>query len=73
MLTKEDYQKIVNRLMSILGKNINIMDVDGVIIASGDENRIGTLHEGAKEAANRKEEVIIDDDNKNLYRGSKRE
>lgn len=48
MLSHEDYQKIVNRLMNILGKNINIMDTKGVIIASGDSTRIGSFHEGAK-------------------------
>ncbi|MBZ4662710.1 MAG: transcriptional regulator, CdaR [Caloramator sp.] len=72
MLSKEDYQKIVNRLMYILGKNINIMDINGIIIASGDEGRIGTLHEGAREAATFKKEVIICDDNKHLYKGSKK-
>ena len=40
-------QKIVARTMAIIGCNINIMDADGVIIASGDAQRIGQKHDGA--------------------------
>lgn len=72
MLSHEDYQKIVNRLMNILGKNINIMDTKGVIIASGDSTRIGSFHEGAKIAASRKIDVIIDDSNIEYYKGTKK-
>ncbi|MDP9750735.1 CdaR family transcriptional regulator [Thermoanaerobacter pentosaceus] len=72
MLSHEDYQKIVNRLMNILGKNINIMDTKGVIIASGDSTRIGFFHEGAKIAASRKMDVIIDDSNIEYYKGAKK-
>jgi carbohydrate diacid regulator len=72
MLSHEDYQKIVNRLMNILGKNINIMDTKGVIIASGDSTRIGFFHEGAKIAASRKMDVIIDDTNIEYYKGAKK-
>lgn len=40
-------QDIVDKTMAILGKNINIMDKTGMIIASGHPNRLGTYHEGA--------------------------
>ncbi len=33
--------------MSILGKNINIVNNNGVIIGSGDKSRINHFHEGA--------------------------
>ncbi|MCX7904434.1 MAG: helix-turn-helix domain-containing protein, partial [Caloramator sp.] len=72
MLHNEDYQKIVNKLMNILGKNINIMDTSGIIIASGDSSRIGTIHEGSKMAAFKKTDVIIDDKNINFYKGTKK-
>lgn len=72
MLNNEDYQKIVDKLMNILGKNINIMDTKGMIIASGDKNRIGTIHEGAKIAASKKIDIIIDDKNVDYYKGTKR-
>lgn len=40
-------QKIVQRTMDIIDCNINIMDAKGKIIASGDVNRIGEVHDGA--------------------------
>jgi len=40
-------QDIVDKTMSILGKNINIMDEKGVIIGSGDKSRLNQFHEGA--------------------------
>jgi carbohydrate diacid regulator len=55
-------QKIVDRVIVILGKNINIMDDQGIIIASGNEKRIGTFHEAAKLAAHAKREIIVDTD-----------
>lgn len=57
-------QKIVNRVIIILGKNINIMNDQGIIIASGNEKRIGTYHEAAKLAARTKREIIVDTDTK---------
>lgn len=50
MLTLELARAIVNKLMNVLGKNINIMDETGIIIASGDPLRVGTFHEGAAQA-----------------------
>lgn len=47
MLTQELAGAIVNRLMPVLGKNINIMDGKGYIIASGEAKRLGSFHEGA--------------------------
>ncbi len=64
-------QKIVNRLMNILGKNINIMNKDGIIIASGDKGRIGNFHGAAKDAALQKSEIIVNEDNRTQYEGSK--
>ncbi|MBM7557031.1 CdaR family transcriptional regulator [Halanaerobacter jeridensis] len=39
---------IVNRTTKLLGKNINIMDENGLIIGSGDKERIDQFHEGAE-------------------------
>ena len=47
MLTKELARTIVSKLIAVLGKNINLMDQKGYIIASGDSSRVGTFHEGA--------------------------
>lgn len=40
-------QEIVNRTMKIINRNINVMNDKGVIIGSGDQNRIHSIHEGA--------------------------
>ncbi|KXS41158.1 MAG: carbohydrate diacid regulator [Candidatus Frackibacter sp. T328-2] len=48
-LTPHLAQTIVDRTMQILERNINIMDEEGVIIGSGNEDRINTLHEGARQ------------------------
>jgi len=46
-ITHKLAQNIVNKTMSILEKNINIMDENGVIIGSGDKSRLNQFHEGA--------------------------
>ncbi|SHH68085.1 carbohydrate diacid regulator [Clostridium grantii DSM 8605] len=70
LLNRNDVQKIVNRVVSILGKNINIMDQNGIIIGSGDELRVNDYHEAAKISAQEKREIIVTEENKNLYKGS---
>ncbi|MFS2247488.1 CdaR family transcriptional regulator [Bacillus sp. A31] len=47
-LTAELAQEMVERTMRILDKNINVMNADGVIIGSGERNRIGQKHDGAR-------------------------
>lgn len=71
LIEKYEYQNIVNKLINILGKNINIMDAMGVIIASGDNSRINTFHEGAKHAADLNKEIIVDESNLNQFSGCK--
>lgn len=51
-LNRDLANRIVKRIMSTLNHNINVMDENGVIIASGDESRIGQTHKGAIEAIN---------------------
>lgn len=46
-LTAELAQQIVDKTMKIIGCNVNIIDTNGLIIGSGDPERIGELHEGA--------------------------
>ena len=70
-IEKYEYQNIVDRLMTILGKNINIMDANGIIIASGDITRIASFHKGAKEASILNKEIIIDESNIELFNGCK--
>jgi carbohydrate diacid regulator len=53
-------QEIVTRTMRIIPFNINVMDADGVILASGNPARIGELHAGALLALAKKLTVEID-------------
>lgn len=46
-LTKQLAQEMVDRTMKIIGRNINVMDEKGVIIGSGEPERIDTIHGGA--------------------------
>jgi hypothetical protein len=41
-------QDIVNRTMAILPYNVNVMDSQGLILGSGEQERINTRHEGAQ-------------------------
>lgn len=52
-------QKIADGIMQILPYNINIMDHDGIIIASGDDNRIGTIHQGAVKALEMQKPYLV--------------
>src|SRR5699024_7554717 len=50
-------QKVVDTIAPTINRNVNIMNAHGVIIASTDASRIGTLHEGSAQAI-RRDEVI---------------
>ena len=69
-----DCQRIVDKLMHLLGNNINIMNNKGVIIASGETKRINTIHEAAKLAIEEGREIIVDECNGKMdkYKGSKK-
>ncbi|OBR95525.1 carbohydrate diacid regulator [Clostridium ragsdalei P11] len=54
-------EEIVDRTMKAVNKNINIMNKQGIIIASGNKDRIGSVHEGAVLAIGRKSEFSIDE------------
>ncbi len=46
-LSAELAQSIAKSSMEIIGKNINILDENGVILASGTHSRVNTFHEAA--------------------------
>lgn len=52
-------QNIVQRTMSIIDCNINIMNTKGIIIASGNLERIGEVHEGALTALFQRKAIEI--------------
>ena len=68
-LDAESAQKIADRIMQIIPYNINIMDYDGIIIASGDENRIGTIHQGAVKAIEMKKPYVVYKDTETERKG----
>jgi carbohydrate diacid regulator len=47
LLVSDLAQPIVDKTMTIIKKNVNIMDEQAIIIASGDPSLIGVFHEGA--------------------------
>jgi carbohydrate diacid regulator len=55
-------QQIVARISRDIPFNINIMNENGIIIASGESSRTGTLHEGALKVIENGEPVTIYDD-----------
>lgn len=54
-------QKIVARTMQIIDSNVNVMDSRGKIIGSGDDQRLGELHEGALLCISQERVVDIDE------------
>src|SRR5476649_3096271 len=54
-------QDIVLRTMHIMPFKVNVIDVRGVILASGSPERIGDLHPGAQLALARRASVEIDE------------
>ena len=54
-------QKIVERTMKIIPFNVNVMDVNGIILGSGNPSRIGELHAGARLALAQSQVVELDD------------
>lgn len=62
---------IVNQLMTLLDFNVNIMDHTGVIVASGDPERIGQQHEGALKVLASKTQLLIREEELEAFSGSK--
>jgi carbohydrate diacid regulator len=72
MLSRELAQEIVQETMSRLNRNINIMDNNGCIIASGDAAREGTYHEAAAEVIRTGKTLVITTANQAQWQGVSR-
>lgn len=70
-LTSELTLPIVERLLQIVNYNINIMDKHGMIVASGDVNRINHHHEGAMNVLSNRKEFIVNDSEFERWEGTK--
>ncbi|MHA2876594.1 sugar diacid recognition domain-containing protein [Vibrio campbellii] len=64
-------QQIVDRTMSIIGHNINVMNAAGTIIGSGDAERIGQKHDGAVLALNHGDSLELDEQSCQSMQGVK--
>src|SRR5699024_10234755 len=58
-LTSYLAQSIVNKMMAQIPYNINMMDENGYILASGDISRINSLHVGAVEVIEKKKTLTM--------------
>lgn len=71
MLINNDLaQRIVDSAMSLVHRNVNIMNRDGIIIATGHPHRLNTFHKGAKDVIETGMVVEIQPDQLNLYPGA---
>jgi carbohydrate diacid regulator len=67
LITRELALPIVERLEKILGNPVNIINSEGMIVASTDESRVGDRHQGAIEAISAGKDLIVTrDQSKNL-------
>lgn len=67
IITSEIAQPIVDQMIKVIDYNVNIMNHKGVIVASGNRNRIHQKHQGALEAiALKREKVIYASDIENM-------
>ncbi|HZG15495.1 MAG TPA: sugar diacid recognition domain-containing protein [Candidatus Bathyarchaeia archaeon] len=70
-ITQALAEKIVQKTRELTRLNINVMDRDGMIIASSDPKRINTFHEGAYKVIQSGSEILISTDNYNKWAGTK--
>src|SRR5699024_7195686 len=70
VLTEEMASFIVKETAKRTSSNINIMDYNGVIIASFDQKRVGIIHEGARQVLKQKETVVITQEDSVCLKGT---
>src|SRR5690554_4621555 len=70
MLTSEIANNIVQETMDRLDHNINIINTEGYIIASGTPSRVGKLHIAALEAVRIGQTIHITEQNLHLWDGA---
>lgn len=70
MITREIAEMLVKETSKVMNLNINIMDEEGVIIATGDPSRLDSIHEGALEVVKTGKELEITSENQGQLRGT---
>lgn len=72
MLLEDLAKELVEVTSSLVGgRTVNIMNTDGIIVASTEQSRIGTFHQGALEAARFGKLVSIRSDQLKQYPGAR--
>jgi carbohydrate diacid regulator len=59
LITSELAHPIIEQIAKVAGHSINIMNPEGVIVASSDSGRISQMHQGAREVMKMKSERVI--------------
>lgn len=67
MITKQLANQIVEQTMVRLHRNINVIQTNGMILASGDQLRVDSVHEGAIVVAETEKELWITEENIHLF------
>ncbi|MBM4761047.1 sugar diacid recognition domain-containing protein [Bacillus sp. B15-48] len=70
-ITSELAHPIILKLKALVNYNINIMDEEGVIVASTDPNRMHQIHQGALQVIEKKTPIIIYSGDEKKFYGSK--
>lgn len=70
-ITNELGQEIIKRLAEYIDVDVNIMNLDGKIVASTDVSRINELHSGAVEVLKMNESLILNEESAVDYPGAK--
>lgn len=71
MITKQLADEIVEQTMIRLNRNLNVMDTNGMILASGEAERIEKIHEGAAHVAKSGEMLLITNEDLSNWHGVK--
>lgn len=71
MLTKRLAEEIVEQTMLRLSRNLNVMDTNGMILASGEMGRVDRIHEGAAHVAKTGKSLWISEETLEEWPGSK--
>lgn len=64
-------EKIINEVRKLIGEDIIVVNIEGIIIASTDFKRVGTFHEGAFIALQKKKKLIITEEDQMKLTGVK--
>ncbi|AGK52804.1 CdaR family transcriptional regulator [Bacillus sp. 1NLA3E] len=71
MLFPEIAEKIVKDVKRLINEDIIVVNTEGIIIASTEHKRIGAFHQGALLAAERKEKIVITEEDQKTLIGVK--